>query len=81
MHDAGVLRGINMQDARRRPDNVAHGPDYASGVADGVSCRARSESPSKFLMVAIDNYASGYRAGYFAREPQAAALQRVRRTG
>ena len=47
------------------PDDNAFA--YASGLADGIQCRQRNSVPSKFLLVAFDEYSLGFRAGYFVR--------------
>ena len=39
----------------------------AQGYTDGVICRTRAETPSSYAMVGIDDYALGFRAGYFVR--------------
>jgi len=41
---------------------------FTRGVADGVQCRSERGRPSAFLLVARDDYAAGYRAGYFERD-------------
>lgn len=49
---------------------------YTNGVADGQSARAEGSSLSLYLQVGIDDYAKGFRAGFFgqmrlAAEPEA----------
>jgi hypothetical protein len=41
--------------------------DYASGVADGQSARAGDGALSLYLQVGIDDYAKGFRAGFFGQ--------------
>jgi hypothetical protein len=48
---------------------------YANGVADGQAARAEGSSLSLYLQVGIDDYAKGFRAGFFgqmrlAKEPE-----------
>ena len=48
---------------------------YANGLADGQSARAEGSSLSRSLQVGIDDYAKGFRAGFFgqmrlAKEPE-----------
>ena len=40
---------------------------YASGVADGQSARAGGSALTLYLQVGIDDYARGFRAGFFAQ--------------
>ncbi|HET7764993.1 MAG TPA: hypothetical protein VFK92_07870 [Burkholderiales bacterium] len=42
-------------------------PAYANGVADGQSARAEGSSLSLYLQVGIDDYAKGFRAGFFGQ--------------
>lgn len=48
---------------------------FANGLADGQSARAEGSSLSLYLQVGIDDYAKGFRAGFFGqmrldKEPQ-----------
>jgi hypothetical protein len=40
---------------------------YANGFADGQSARAEGSSLSLYLQVGIDDYAKGFRAGFFGQ--------------
>jgi len=40
---------------------------FANGVADGLSARAEGSSLSLYLQVGIDDYAKGFRAGFFGQ--------------
>ena len=40
---------------------------YANGVADGQSARAGGNALTLYLQVGIDDYARGYRAGFFGQ--------------
>ena len=42
-------------------------PDRARGYVDGVACRMGGNGPSKYMLVGIDEYALGFRAGYYNR--------------
>lgn len=42
-------------------------PAYLRGVADGATLRARGAPISPYLSVGIDDYALGFRAGYYQR--------------
>jgi hypothetical protein len=40
---------------------------YANGIVDGQSARAEGSSLSLYLQVGIDDYAKGFRAGFFGQ--------------
>jgi hypothetical protein len=40
---------------------------YASGVADGRAARTRGSALTLYLQVGIDDYARGFRAGFFGQ--------------
>ena len=40
---------------------------YVNGYADGKTSRARDEVLSPYLYIGIDDYARGFRAGFFER--------------
>jgi hypothetical protein len=40
---------------------------YANGVADGESARAVGSALTLYLQVGIDDYARGFRAGFFSQ--------------
>jgi hypothetical protein len=42
--------------------------DHAKGYVDGEICRLRGKQPSKHLLVGIDEYSLGFRAGFYERE-------------
>jgi len=50
-------------------------PAYCDGVADGQSARAEGSSLSLYLQVGIDDYAKGFRAGFFGQMGLATSLQ------
>jgi len=50
---------------------------FTNGYTDGQSARTQSSSLSAYLRVGIDDYARGYRAGFFARGTVAVAEQRI----
>jgi hypothetical protein len=49
---------------------------YASGVADGQSARAEGGALTLYLQVGIDDYARGFRAGFFGQMDLRTADQR-----
>ena len=50
-------------------------PAYANGVIDGQSARAEGSSLSLYLQVGIDDYAKGFRAGFFGQMGLAKGLE------
>jgi hypothetical protein len=55
--------------------NEGHSPAYANGVTDGQSARAEGSSLSLYLQVGIDDYAKGFRAGFFGQMSLARGLE------
>lgn len=49
---------------------------YASGVADGESARAAGSALTLYLQVGIDDYARGFRAGFFGQLNRARTVDR-----
>ena len=47
---------------------------YASGVADGRSARAGGSALTLYLQVGIDDYARGFRAGFFGQMNRARTM-------
>ena len=48
-------------------------PDHAIGFVDGVISRVWGKKPSKHVLIGIDDYSLGFRAGYFERRKVLAA--------
>ena len=44
--------------------------DRARGFVDGEACRRLGKTPPRCAVIGIDNYALGFRAGYFERQNQ-----------
>ena len=65
--------------ARMSTEEHAWPPGYADGYVEGRSRRGRGEPPGAYLMVGIDEYALGFRAGYFQRK--GAAITQTRASG
>ena len=45
----------------------------AEGFVDGESFRRRGKRPSNYVLVGLDDYSQGFRAGYFERKSVASA--------
>jgi hypothetical protein len=41
---------------------------HAEGFVDGESFRRRGKKPPNYVLVGIDDYCQGFRAGYFERK-------------
>ena len=48
----------------------------AEGFVDGESYRRRGKRPPKYVLVCLDDYSQGFRAGYFERQNLDAAFVR-----
>jgi hypothetical protein len=48
-------------------ENKGPSDGYASGVTDGQSARAEGGALTLYLQVGIDDYARGFRAGFFGQ--------------
>jgi len=57
-------------------ENEGPSDPYASGVADGLSARAEGSALTLYLQVGIDDYARGFRAGFFGQLDVRTADQR-----
>ena len=60
----------------RPADNVQH-EMYVKGCVDGKLARIANAALSQFLRVGLDQYARGFRAGYFDRATTAATVSRL----
>ena len=47
--------------------------EYAKGFVDGEACRQRGKQPSNYVLVGIDEYCLGFRAGYYERRDREAS--------
>ena len=57
-------------------ENEGPSDAYASGVADGQSARTEGGALTLYLQVGIDEYARGFRAGFFGQLDLRTARQR-----
>jgi hypothetical protein len=46
---------------------------YAEGYVDGESFRRRGKRPPNYVLIGIDEYCQGFRAGYFERKTAGSA--------
>jgi hypothetical protein len=49
----------------RRPANEGESTAYFNGLADGQSARSLGIPPTAYLEVGMDDYARGFRAGFY----------------
>ncbi len=49
---------------------------FVNGFTDGQAAKVRNEALTAYLRVGIDDYAKGYRAGFYARTSVAAVPER-----
>ena len=65
----------------RSPTNEPQGvPAFVNGFTDGQAARAKNAALTAYLRVGIDDYAKGFRAGFFARSDLAGAPGRGKPT-
>ena len=65
---------------RKSADAESTPAAYTNGYADGQAARCSNQALSAYLRVGIDDYAKGFRAGFFARALPAQSAERpVRR--
>jgi hypothetical protein len=48
--------------------------DHAKGYVDGETFRLRGKKPSNYVMIGIDEYSLGFRAGYYERQNPASRV-------
>ena len=60
--------------AEERGWSLAH----AEGFVDGESFRRRGKRPPKYVLVCVDEYSQGFRAGYFERKSPASSRNPVK---
>ncbi len=47
--------------------------EYSEGYVDGEVFRKRGKPPSQLALIGVDQYSSGFRAGYFERQGTSSA--------
>ena len=47
--------------------NEGSSASYANGIADGQAARAQGSALTLYLQIGIDDYAKGFRAGFFGQ--------------
>jgi hypothetical protein len=58
---------------KRNPDGDNKSVPFVNGFADGRAARSSKQTLSAYLKVGIDDYAKGFRAGFFTRSPLGSA--------
>ena len=58
-----AIAGKGPSPANERPSGV-----YLRGMADGQRARAQGAPLEPYLQVGLDDYAKGFRSGYFGKE-------------
>jgi hypothetical protein len=48
--------------------------DHAKGYVDGETFRLRGKKPSNYVLIGIDEYCLGFRAGYYERQNPASRV-------
>ena len=61
---------------RKAGDTEVTPTAFVNGFTDGQAARRSNQALSAYLRVGIDDYAKGYRAGFFTRTRPVAAAER-----
>lgn len=56
-----------VENLRKSGEGEAAPAAFVNGYADGHAARGNKKALTAYLRVGIDDYAKGFRAGYFAR--------------
>lgn len=64
----GESESLNKEKARILAELYGFSQTYANAYVEGEYCRRRGEPLGAYLRVGLDEYALGFRAGYFARQ-------------
>lgn len=73
----GDMTLLSKKKLRLLADRHGWSISRAEGYIKGESARRRGEIPSTYSMVGIDDYALGFRAGYFVRESPRSRSERT----
>ena len=52
---------------KRSPEGDGAAPAFVNGYSDGQAARVTNQALTAYLRVGIDDYAKGFRAGFYAR--------------
>ena len=52
---------------KRAPEGDSAAPAFVNGYSDGQAARVSNQTLTAYLRVGIDDYAKGFRAGFFVR--------------
>jgi len=67
-----MLKSVSREKFRVLAEKNGWSLAHAEGFVDGESYRRRGRRPPNYVLVGIDDYCQGFRAGYFERRPGAA---------
>jgi hypothetical protein len=73
----GSMKIVTKEKAKVLAEQNGWTTVHAEGYIEGERARRRGLAPSKFLMVGIDEYALGFRAGYFAADRKRSAVKQA----
>jgi hypothetical protein len=57
----------SIEKLRTPANETSVAPAFVNGFTDGQAARGRNDLLTAYLRVGIDDYAKGYRAGYYTR--------------
>jgi hypothetical protein len=67
-HGEGRMKAAPREKFRVLAESKGWSLDHAKGYIDGEIFRLRGKQPSKHVLVGIDEYSLGFRAGFYERE-------------
>jgi hypothetical protein len=76
----GGMRILSREKFKVLAEKNGWSPAYAEGYVDGESFRRRGKRPPNYVLIGIDEYCQGFRAGYFERKTAASGRTTSRNT-
>ena len=61
------MKVVSGKDLNALSEQYGFSIAHAEGYVEGEAFRSRGEAPSTYALVGIDDFAAGFRAGYFLR--------------
>ena len=62
------MKALSVETSKVLATRIGWSGVRAKGYIDGIRCRRRGKVPSQYAAIGIDEYALGFRAGYFERQ-------------
>lgn len=62
------MKVLSQEKIRLLAESKSWSLEYASGFSEGETQRRRAMHPASYVLVGLDQYCLGFRAGYFERQ-------------